>query len=60
LVSKRSFKEIDFISLPEIYEESLYSNSNNSLNELYNEFKIPGKFREQLNKNLTDKKLIKD
>jgi hypothetical protein len=59
LVSKRSFKEIDFIS-SEIYEESLYSNSNNSLNELYNEFKIPGKFREQPNKNLTDKKLIKD
>jgi hypothetical protein len=45
---KRSFKEIDFISLPEIYEESLYSNSNNSLNELYNEFKIPGKFRETI------------
>lgn len=54
-LAKEVFKEIEFISLPEILEDSLYSNSKYSLRDLYNEFKIPIKFRKKLNKNLIDK-----
>jgi hypothetical protein len=54
-LAKEVFKEIDFISLPEIQEDRLYSNSKYSLRDLYNEFKLPMKFRKKLNENLINK-----
>lgn len=51
-LAKEVFKEIEFISLPEIEENSLYLNSKYSLRDLYNEYKVPIKFRKKLNENL--------
>jgi hypothetical protein len=54
-LTKEVFKEIEYISLPDIQENYLLANSKYNLNEFYDQYKLPDYIRDQLNQDLVAK-----